>query len=90
MSIREEVIRLVEAMPETDLAVARRVLEGIALTSPSRGPESLRAFPESCPEDDEPTTEDDLAAIARGREAFARGELISHDEVARRAGKWPA
>jgi hypothetical protein len=35
------------------------------------------------PDDDEPTTAEDLAAIARGREAYRRGETIP-DEVVRR------
>jgi len=35
------------------------------------------------PDDDEPITPEDLEAIARGREAYRRGELISHDEVKR-------
>jgi hypothetical protein len=35
------------------------------------------------PDDDEPTTAEDLEAIARGREAYRRGETIS-DEVVRR------
>jgi hypothetical protein len=35
------------------------------------------------PEDDEPTTAEDLEAIARGREAYRRGETIP-DEVVRR------
>jgi hypothetical protein len=37
----------------------------------------------SIPEDDEPVTDDDLAAIARGREAHRRGETISHAEAVR-------
>jgi hypothetical protein len=35
------------------------------------------------PDDDEPTTAEDLEAIARGREAYRRGETIP-DEVVRR------
>lgn len=38
------------------------------------------------PEDDEPLTDEDLAAIARGREAYRRGEAIPHDVAMREIG----
>ena len=38
------------------------------------------------PEDDEPVTQEDLEAIRRGREAYQRGELISHETVMRELG----
>jgi hypothetical protein len=38
------------------------------------------------PEDDEPTTEADLAAIAAGREAYRRGETISDEDLRRELG----
>jgi len=39
----------------------------------------------NAPEDDEPLTEEDLAAIERTRTAIARGELIPHEEVVARS-----
>lgn len=39
----------------------------------------------NAPEDDEPLTEEDLAAIERTRAAIARGELVPHEEVVRRS-----
>ena len=38
------------------------------------------------PDDDEPYTEEDLAAIAETRAAHARGELLPHDEAMRSIG----
>jgi hypothetical protein len=45
----------------------------------------LRAFMEA-PEDDEPVTPEEEAAIAEAREAVARGEVITHEELARELG----
>jgi hypothetical protein len=45
----------------------------------------LRAFMEA-PEDDEPVTPEEEAAIAEAREAVARGEVTSHEELARELG----
>jgi hypothetical protein len=38
------------------------------------------------PDDDEPTTAEDLAAIREGRAAYARGETIPDDVVRRELG----
>jgi len=40
----------------------------------------------SVPEDDEPATDRDHAAIAVTREAHARGELVPHEEAMRELG----
>ena len=40
----------------------------------------------SIPEDDEPVTDEDLEAIRERREAYARGETISNDELTRQLG----
>lgn len=40
------------------------------------------------PEDDEPVTDEDREAIRAGREAYARGEYVTNDELKRRLGLW--
>ena len=54
-----------------------------ALRRASRDP--LGQLLANAPEDDEPLTDEDLAAIERTRVAIARGELIPHDEMVRRS-----
>jgi hypothetical protein len=70
---REALHTLVDAVPDSLLAQARAVLEQL-VNSPG--------YPDA-PEDDEPVTDEDLEAIARGRAAYRRGETIP-DEVVRR------
>jgi hypothetical protein len=40
----------------------------------------------SVPDDDEPVTDEDLIAIREGREAYARGEFVTDDDLKRRLG----
>ena len=40
----------------------------------------------SIPEDDEPVTEEELASIREGREAYARGTYVTNDEMKRLLG----
>jgi hypothetical protein len=40
----------------------------------------------SVPEDDEPLTDEELESIREGRAAYARGETISDNELARKMG----
>lgn len=50
----------------------------------------LQLYLASIPEDDEPTTADDIAAIEDGKAAIARGETVSATEVARIVDGAPA
>ena len=68
MIARDDVHRMVDAVPDEKLAELREALAG--LVDPV-----LLAFMEA-PEDDEPTTQEDLAALAEGRAELARGETI--------------
>lgn len=79
MSVRDEVHELVDALPEGELAAARRYLE-VLRTSPS---DSLARYLAAAPEDDEPSTPEQDRAARIAREAFRRGERISAAEVKR-------
>jgi hypothetical protein len=72
ISVRDEVHELVDALPESESAAARRFLEALR-TSPD---DSLARFLAAAPEDDEPSTpEQDRAAAAR--DALRQGDRIS-------------
>lgn len=80
MSVREEVIRMVEELPDSDLAVVKRMLQGLLLTNEAEE-DPLRAFLENCPEDDEPYTEEEQRIDAERWEAYQRGEWVSQEEM---------
>ncbi len=75
MENRKELHALVDELPEAELPEAKRFLESL------RDP--LRAVLDAAPIDDEPTTDEDLAAIQEGLAEKARGEVVPHDEVKR-------
>ncbi len=68
MIARDDLHRMVDAVPDEKLAAVREALA--RLVDPV-----LLAFMEA-PEDDEPTTQEDLEALAEGRAELARGETI--------------
>jgi hypothetical protein len=71
LSVREEIIHLVKQFPESDVAAVKRMLHGLHLVAEAEE-DPLRASLGSCPEDDEPSTEEDLAALAGGRDELAQ------------------
>lgn len=45
--------------------------------------DSLRSFLDAVPDDDEPVSDEDRAAIRQGHEDRAKGEVVSQQEVRR-------
>ena len=78
MTDRQTLHTLVDELPENELLAARRFLEYLRRTE-----DPLRAVLDAAPIDDEPLTEEDLAAIRDGLEDKARGDVVSHEEVKR-------
>jgi len=70
---------LVDELPELELAAARRFLEYLR-QQPS---DSLRLAVDAALLDDEPVTEDDLAAIREGFDEQARSQTSPTKEVKR-------
>jgi hypothetical protein len=79
MEDRQALHTLVDELPEPELPAARRFLEYLR----QQPFDSLRLVLDAAPLDDEPVTEDDVAAIREGFDERARGETLSHEEVKR-------
>lgn len=75
---RERLHEILDALPENRLVDAEAALE--PLIDPV-----LLAFL-NAPEDDEPTTEEDIADLEATRQAYLRGETIPHEEIRREFG----
>jgi hypothetical protein len=74
---RDLVHHLIDELPDTLLEEAARRLTDL------RDDQFLRAFLEA-PEDDEPLTADEVAAIEEGKAEIARGEVSDWEDVKRR------
>lgn len=81
MCRRATLHRLVDSLPEEDLATAGRLLVGLAATSDAVERALLLA-----PPDDEPDTDDDDGGLAEARRELARGEGMSTEELERELG----
>ena len=81
MITKEVLHTLLESLPESEWEVVRQFLEEqIAKHDPV-----LRAFL-SAPEDDEPESEEERAAVAEAYEAASEGKIISDEELKRDLG----
>ena len=82
MEVKERLRRLVDELPESEVPAAERYLEYLRLVG--RDP-VLHAFL-TAPEDDEPETDEERAAIDEAREDVKQGRLYSLEEVRRELG----
>lgn len=82
MTVKERLHLLVDRLPDSEAAVAERVLEAL-----SSAPAELPAFLRNAPADDEPYTDEERAAVEEAYEAIRRGEVLSDDELRRELGR---
>ena len=81
MPTRDTCHRLIDELPESELAAAERFLQYLrATTDPV-----LRALLEA-PPDDEPETEEERQAVQAARDELARGEVRTLEEVRQALG----
>jgi predicted transcriptional regulator len=77
--VRERIHRLVDQLPEAELSAAESLLvERRAATDPF-----FQALA-NAPEDDEPLTDEDAAALDEANADIAAGRVVPHEEVFRR------
>lgn len=81
-TLKAELHSLVDMLPEHSAAVVKKCMEFMLK---EQDDVVIRAFI-NAPEDDEPTTTEDLAAIAEAREDIKAGRVFSLDEVKRDLG----
>ncbi len=80
---RDWLHRLIDELPEQDLPAVEQLLTERHLDDAFR----RRLF--EAPEDDEPLTAEDIAAIDEGLADIARGELLSHATLRQRLADAP-
>jgi hypothetical protein len=75
MTTKEALHRLIDELPEAEMAEAERLLKALQIQDPV-----LRAI-EMAPLDDEPETGEERAAVQEARDQAARGELIDDADL---------
>ena len=75
MTTKEALHRLIDELPEAEIAEAERFLKGLQIPDPV-----LRAI-ELAPLDDEPETDEERTAVQEARDEAARGELIDDADL---------
>jgi len=81
MCQRSTLHRLVDSLPEEDLTTAGRLLVGLTMTADAVERALLLA-----PDDDEPETPEERAAVEEGLRDLREGRTVPHEEVKRRLG----
>lgn len=79
MGSRQALHLLVDELPDAELVAAKSFLEYLRF----RSKDPLQLFLDGALLDDEPLTEEDLAAIQEGLAEKARGEVVSDEEAER-------
>jgi hypothetical protein len=77
MTTKEKLHRLVDALPNAVLDEAEDFLQELQ----QRATDPLLQALAAAPEDDEPETDEERAAVAEARAAIARGEVEPWDRV---------
>jgi hypothetical protein len=80
--LKDEVLALVDELPNDELPAARRYLEYLR----DLGSDPLLRARHHAPPDDEAETPEEAAAVQEAREALARGELIPDEDLRRELG----
>lgn len=80
MTTKATLHHLVDELPESELETAAQFLERLR---DNREYDPVRRALDEAPEDDEPLTPEDEAAIEESRAQYRRGEYVSAEEAKR-------
>jgi hypothetical protein len=80
MATKETLHRLIDELPDGEVDEAERYLRALQIEDPV-----LRSL-ELAPIDDEPLTPEEEAALQEGRDALARGEALTMEQLRRELG----
>lgn len=83
MTVKEQLHRLVDTLPERELATAAHVLEGLAALAFA---DPLARTLAEAPDDDEPLTDAARAEMAEGWADYQAGRGASAEDVRRELG----
>lgn len=81
MTARAALHRLVDALPEREVATAARVLEALSSTA-----DPVERSLENAPLDDEPDNDDFDGGLTEARRDVLEGRLVPHEDVKRELG----
>ncbi len=79
---RERLHRLVDALPDEEVRTAERYLQYLA----DIGSDPLLRTIAEAPYDEEPESEEERTAVQEAREAYARGDVVTTEELRRELG----
>lgn len=83
MTVKERLHQLVDALPESETHAAARYLD--YLREKAEETPLMRTL-RTAPDDEEPYTEEERAAVAEARAELEAGDGIPHSELKRRFG----
>ena len=79
---KDKLHRLIDELPESEVSAAERYLEYLRLA----GHDPVLHAVLNAPDDDEPETDEEQAAVAEARRDVAAGRLVDLEEVKREFG----
>lgn len=86
MTPRENLHRLVDQVADEDVPTIERITEALIMSASKISWDELRRILDSAPIEAEPEDDQERQAITDTREAIARSEVYSDEEVWRRLG----
>jgi len=82
VTVKEQLHLLVDELPDSELAAARKLLEQLRASDD----DPVLCTLLDAPVDDEPEIDEEWHAVQEGRADLAAGRVVSHEEIKRELG----